>query len=63
MQVGRCSMVKETSLTQVISSSPVRVCPGLQSTSTTVPIITGNLVVVVMSDTAAGSSVQVSETM
>ena len=46
---------------QVMTLSPDRVCPGLQFTSTTVPITTGNLVVVVMSATAAGSSVHVSE--
>ena len=40
--------------------SPARVCPGLQLTSTTVPIITGKVLVVVMSDTAAGNSVHVS---
>ena len=54
-------MVKETSLMQLIVLSPERVCPGLQFTSTTVPTITGNLVVVVMSDTAAGSALHVSE--
>ena len=48
-------MVKETPLMQVMVLSPDRVCPGLQFTSTTVPTITGNLRVVVMSDTAAGS--------
>ena len=54
-------MVKETSLIQVILLFPARVCPGLQFTSTTVPTITGKVLVVVMSETAAGSSVHVSE--
>ena len=53
--------MKETSLIQVMVLSPARVWPGLQFTSTTVPTITGKVLVVVMSDTASGSSVQVSE--
>ena len=48
MQVGRWPIVKETSLIQVMVLSPARVCPGLQLTSTTVPIITGKVLVVVM---------------
>ena len=52
--------MKEMSLIQVMVLSPVRVYPGLQLTSTTVPTMTGNVLVVVMSDTAAGSSVHVS---
>ena len=52
--------MNETSLIQVMVLSPARVCPGLQCTSTTVPIITGKVLVVVMSDTAAGNSVHVS---
>ena len=54
-------MSNETSLMQVMVLSPVRAWPGLQLTSTTVPTITGKVVVVVMSDTAAGSSVHVSK--
>ena len=54
-------MSNETSLIQVMVLPPVRAWPGLQLTSTTVPTITGKVVVVVMSDTAAGSSVHVSE--
>ena len=46
---------------QVMVLSPVRVWPALQATSTTVPTMTGKVVVVVMSDTAAGSSLHVSE--
>ena len=46
---------------QVMVLSPVRVWPVLQATSTTVPTMTGKVVVVVISDTAAGSSVHVSE--
>ena len=61
VQVGRWSMLNETSLMQVTVLPPVRVRPGLQHTSTTVPTITGKVVVVVMSDTAAGNSVHVSE--
>ena len=61
MQVGRWPMLKETSLIQVMVSSPVRVCPGLHFTSTSVPTITGKVVVVIMSDAATGSSVHVSE--
>ena len=53
--------MKETSLIQVMALSPARVWPGLQFTSTTVPTITGKVLVVVMSDIAAGSSVHVSE--
>ena len=54
-------MVYERSLIQVIALSPVRVCPGLQFTSTTVPTMTGKEVVVVMSDSEPGKSVHVSE--
>ena len=54
-------MLKETSLIQVMVLSPDRVCPGLHFTSTSVPTITGKVVVVIMSDAAAGSSVHVSE--
>ena len=54
-------MLNETSLIQVMVLSPEKVWPGLQFTSTTVPTITGKVLVVVMSDTAAGSSVHVSE--
>ena len=54
-------MVNEASLIQVMILSPERVRPGLQFTSTTVPTITGRVLVVVMSDIAAGSSVHVSE--
>ena len=54
-------MMNETSLIQVMVLTPVRVWPGLQFTSTTVPTITGKVLVVVMSDTTAGSSVHVSE--
>ena len=61
VQVGRWPIVNETSLIQVMVLSPVRVWPGLQLTSTTVPTITGKVLVVIMSDTAAGSSVHVSE--
>ena len=61
VQAGRWPIVKETSLTQVMVLSPVRVCPGRQLTSTTVPTITGKVLVVAMPDTAAGSSVHVSE--
>ena len=61
VQVGRWPMLKETSLIQVMVSSPVSVCPGLHFTSTSVPTITGKVVVVIMSDAAAGSSVHVSE--
>ena len=61
VQVGRWPMMNETSLMQVMVLTPVRVWPGLQLTSTTVPTITGKVLVVVMSDTAAGSSVHVSE--
>ena len=61
MHVGRCPIVKEMSLMQVILLSPVRVWPGLQFTSNTVPTITGKVLVVVMSDIAAGNSVHVSE--
>ena len=53
--------MNETSLIQVMVLSPASVWPGLQLTSTTVPTITGKVLVVIMSDTAAGSSVQVSE--
>ena len=53
-------MVNERSLIQVMVLSPERVWPGLQLTSTTVPTITGKVLAVVISDTAAGSSVQVS---
>ena len=53
--------MNETSLIQVIVLSPARVWPGLQFTFTTVPTITGKVLVVVMSDIAAGSSVHVSE--
>ena len=53
--------MNDTSLIQVMVLSPESVWPGLQVTSTTVPIITGKVLVVVMSDTAAGSSVHVSE--
>ena len=56
-------MLKETSLIQVMVLSPVSVCPGLHLTSTSVPTITGKVVVVIMSDAAAGSSVHVSEEM
>ena len=54
-------MMNETSLIQVMILTPVRVWPGLQFTSTTVPTMTGKVLVVVMSETAAGSSVHVSE--
>ena len=50
------------SLIQVMVLSPIRVYPGLHFTSTTVPTITGKVLVVVMPDTASGSSVHVSET-
>ena len=53
--------MNETSLIQVMILTPVRVWPGLQFTSTTVPTMTGKVLLVVMSDTAAGSSVHVSE--
>ena len=53
--------MNKTSLIQVMALSPARVWPGLQLTSTTVPTITGKVLVVVMSDIAAGSSVHVSE--
>ena len=53
--------MNDTSLMQVMVLSPESVWPGLQFTSTTVPIITGKVLVVVMSDTAAGSSVHVSK--
>ena len=54
-------MMNETSLMQVMVLTPVRVWPGLQFTSTTVPTTTGKMLVVVMSNAAAGSSVHVSE--
>ena len=53
--------MNETSLIQVMELSPARVWPGLQFTSTTVPTITGKVLVVAMPDTTAGSSVHVSE--
>ena len=52
--------MNDTSLMQVMVLSPESVWPGLQFTSTTVPIITGKVLVVIMSDTAAGNSVHVS---
>ena len=61
VQVGRRPIVNKMSLMQVMVLSPKRVWPGLQFTSTTVPTITGKVLVVVISDTAAGSSVHVSE--
>ena len=45
---------------QVMELSPTSVWPGLQFTFTTVPTITGKVLVVVMSDRATGSSVHVS---
>ena len=53
--------MNETSLIQVMELSPARVWPGLQLTSTTVPTTTGKVLVVVILDIAAGSSVHVSE--
>ena len=61
VQVGRRPIVNKMSLMQVMVLSPARVWPGLQLTSTTVPTTTGKVLVVVISDKAAGSSVHVSE--
>ena len=61
VQVGRSLIMKDTSLMQVMVLSPVRVWPGLQFTSTTVPTMTGKVLAVVMSDTAACRSLHVSE--
>ena len=61
VQVGRWPIVKDVSLMQLRELCPIRVWPGWQLTSTTVPTMTGNMLVVVMSDTAAGSFVHISE--